>query len=156
MTILLLLGLLVIAVLVLLTVDWAINKFNIGHEENRMKIAIGSTVVLTPVIFYSIFFIILLYPFYYSNQSFNKLDWDNKHEERYKMSADLIKNNVLFGKTKQEVIELLGDEEGTIRSHLNTFTYYLGFVPGPFSIDPDVLVVYFRDGKVWKVDQRET
>ena len=156
MTILFLLGLLVIAVLVLLAVDWAINKFNIGHEENRIKIAIGSTVVLTPVVFYSIFFIILLYPSYYVNQSFNKVEWDNNREERYKMSADLIKNNVLLGKTKQEVIEWLGDEEGRNKSQLNEFTYYLGFVPGPFNIDPDVLVVYFRDGKVWKVDQHET
>ena len=34
--------------------------------------------------------------------------------------------------------------------------YGLGFVPGLFNIDPDVLDIYFENGKVTKVGQHET
>lgn len=35
-------------------------------------------------------------------------------------------------------------------------TYAFGFVPGMFNIGPDVLDIYFENGKVIKVEQHET
>ena len=70
------------------------------------------------------------------------------------MSNDIIKSEILIGKTKEEVIELLGDDFYTYNE--NHIAYDLGFVPGLFNIDPDVLDIYFEKGKVIKVDQHET
>jgi hypothetical protein len=36
------------------------------------------------------------------------------------------------------------------------WAYDVGFVPGLFNIDPDVLDIYFKDGKVERVGQHET
>ncbi|MFB9865502.1 hypothetical protein [Rufibacter immobilis] len=75
-------------------------------------------------------------------------------EKRYELSADIIDSKMLLGKTKPEVRQLLGDEGNTdLSDHWN---YYLGFRPGFANIDPDVLDIEFKDGKVVKVGQHET
>jgi len=38
----------------------------------------------------------------------------------------------------------------------NHIAYELGFVPGLFNIDPDVLDIYFENGKVVRVGQHRT
>ena len=91
---------------------------------------------------------------YYPKTDFNKQEWNENKEERYKISNDIIKSEILIGKTKDEVIELLGDDFYSYdESHI---AYDLGFVPGLFNIDPDVLDIYFEKGKVVKVGQHET
>jgi outer membrane protein assembly factor BamE (lipoprotein component of BamABCDE complex) len=64
------------------------------------------------------------------------------------MTDDLVDNKKLIGKTKEEVIELLGPEEHTVSN--SRWTYYIGFKPGIMAIDPDVLEIEFEDGKVVK------
>jgi hypothetical protein len=91
---------------------------------------------------------------YYPTTDFNKQTWDVKIEERYTMSTDIIKSELLIGKTKEEVVDLLGDEFYTYSE--NHIAYNLGFVPGLFNIDPDVLDIYFENGIVTKVDQHQT
>ena len=65
-----------------------------------------------------------------------------------------VNSEMLIGKTKEEVIELLGDDFYSYDE--NSIEYDLGFVPMLFNIDPDVLVIYFEKGKVIKVEQRQT
>jgi len=60
----------------------------------------------------------------------------------------------LIGKTKDEVIELLGDDFYSYDE--NHIVYDLGFVPELLNIDPDVLDIYFENGKVVKVRQYGT
>ena len=62
------------------------------------------------------------------------------------MSKNIIKSEILIGKTKEEVIELLGN--GYQDYGENHIGYYLGFVPRMFNIDPDILDIYFENGKV--------
>jgi hypothetical protein len=70
------------------------------------------------------------------------------------MSNDIIKSNLLIGKTKKDVIELLGDDFYSYDE--NHIAYDLGFVPGLLNIDPDVRDIYFENGRVIKVGQHET
>ena len=70
------------------------------------------------------------------------------------MSEDIIESKLLIGKTKQEIVELLGDDYYSYNE--NHIAYDLGFVPGLLNIDPDVLDIYFENGKVIKVDQHGT
>lgn len=59
-----------------------------------------------------------------------------------------------MGKTKEEVIELLGRESVNLDD--STWTYYIGYKPSLLGIDPDVLELEFKDGKVSKCWTRET
>lgn len=129
------------------------KKFKIGSDKNRWLYSFISTLMVSPVIY---FFAIVIWMFsvsYYPNNDFNKEEWISNQDERFKLSEDLIESKILIGKTKQEVIQLLGEDYS---SHNNHITYDLGFVPGFFNIDPDVLDIYFEKGKVVKVDQRES
>ncbi len=69
------------------------------------------------------------------------------------MSKDIINSKMLIGKTKSEVIELLGNDFSTYDD--NHIIYDLGFVPGLLTIDPDILDIYFNEDKVIRVEQHE-
>lgn len=70
------------------------------------------------------------------------------------MSDNIIKSKMLIGKTKKQVIELLGDKYFVYNK--NHYSYYLGMVPGINNIDPDVLDVYFESDIVVRVGQHES
>ena len=70
------------------------------------------------------------------------------------MSDDMIKSKMLIGKTEEEVLGLLGKDY--LDYDENRITYYLGFAPGIAPIDPDILEIYFENGKVVEVIQRST
>jgi hypothetical protein len=61
---------------------------------------------------------------------------------------------MLIGKTKEEVRQILGDEENKDES--DNWIYELGFKPGFANIDPDILEIEFKNGKVEKVEQHGT
>jgi len=92
----------------------------------------------------------------YIIKTFNKSDWEIFPESRFTMSENIIKSNLLIGKTMEEVIDILGNKECIIREDIGFIRYYLGFVPRAFAIDPDVLDITFKDGKVTRVVQTET
>ena len=91
---------------------------------------------------------------YHPTHDFDKQKWFADKEKRYELSEDIIDSKMLIGKTKSEVRQLLGDEGNTDES--DYWNYYLGFRPGFANIDPDVLDIEFKDGKVVKVGQHET
>lgn len=145
---------LILAIPVYFLTKWILNKLKIGNEKNRKYLAIIPTVVLSPIFYVEIILIWIFSVSYYPKTDFDKQEWNNKKEERYKMSKDIINSEMLIGKTKEEVIELLGDDFYSYDE--NSIEYDLGFVPMLFNIDPDVLVIYFEKGKVIKVEQRQT
>ncbi len=80
--------------------------------------------------------------------------WSTNQETRYELSKDIIGSRMLIGKTKLEVLKILGDENNKIEE--NHWIYYLGTRPELFNIDPDMLKIEFIDGKVIKVSQHPT
>ncbi|WP_299150001.1 hypothetical protein [uncultured Dokdonia sp.] len=133
---------------------WVLKKWNIGDENNRKFLAIVPTVILSPILYLGVVFLFIFWISYYPSNNFDQQLWKSMPEERYKMSEDLVEGKELIGKTKQEVIELLGSEYSSYSK--NHMAYYIGFVPGLFNIDPDVLNIYFEDSKVVKVSQNQT
>ena len=91
---------------------------------------------------------------YYPSNNFDKTKWDTNKAERYKMSEDIIESEILIGKTKTEIIQLLGNDFYSYNK--NHIAYELGFVPGLFNIDIDVLDIYFENEKVIKVSQHSS
>lgn len=145
---------LILAVPIYFLSKWILKRLKLGNVKNRKFLAIIPAVILSPVLYMGMIIIWVFSVSYYPKTDFNKQEWEVNKEERYKMSTDLIKSELLIGKTKEEVIELLGDDFYTYNE--NHIAYDLGFVPGLFNIDPDVLDIYFEKGKVIKVDQHET
>jgi hypothetical protein len=91
---------------------------------------------------------------YHPTNDFDKQKWFANKETRYELSNNIIESKMLIGKTKSEVRQLLGDEGNNNES--NHWNYYLGFRPGFANIDPDVLDIEFKEGKVFNVRQYES
>lgn len=87
------------------------------------------------------------------SKKFNSKDWIENTSLRYRMTNDL-KENVLIGKTKAKVIELLGNNDGEcgFKSKNSTICYS---IPDPDNIsilDHYELVIEFNlEGKVVNV-----
>ena len=145
---------LILAIPIYFLSKWILKKWNFGNEKNRKYLAIIPSVVLSPIVYIGLIYLWIFSISYYPTNDFDKQTWESNPEERYKMSEDIIESKMLIGKTKQEIVELLGNDFYSYSE--NHIAYGLGFVPGLFNIDPDVLDIYFENGKVTKVGQHET
>jgi hypothetical protein len=132
---------------------WLLKKY-IQVEKTRKIASWTATIIATPIIYFGIILLWLFSISYHPTNDFDKQKWFANKESRYEISEDIIKSKMLIGKTKSEVRQLLGDEGNNNES--NHWNYYLGFRPGIANIDPDVLDIEFKDGKVFKVGQHET
>lgn len=116
-------------------------------KKNPLKILI--TISLTPLIYISLILLFIFYTSYYPNRKFDQRNWISNEEKRYEMANNLIESKILIAKTKKEIVEFLGS---TDTSGVNVY-YDIGFLPGLINIDPDILLVEFKNGKVIKVTQ---
>ncbi|MCC1485587.1 hypothetical protein J1C55_13360 [Winogradskyella sp. E313] len=133
---------------------WILKKLNLGNEKNRKFVALIPTIFFSPIIYIGIIYLWIFSASYYPSSDFDKQKWETNVEERYRMSEDIIESKILIGKTKEEITKLLGQDFYSYNE--NHIAYELGFVPGLFNIDPDVLDIYFENGKVTKVEQHQT
>ncbi|WLR55434.1 hypothetical protein LC048_24780 [Mesobacillus subterraneus] len=82
----------------------------------------------------------------FSPDKFNQDRWLKKPEERVDMVDSLLSEVNLKGKTKAEIIELLGEQEKDVYfKEPNNLVYYLGAERGFISIDSEWLVIWFDD-----------
>ena len=102
--------------------------------------------ILFPILFTWLFTIIYseyIYPWIRS-EKFDSHIWKNEDRLRYRMVNDIIDNQLLIGKTKQEVIEILGKdtEEGPCKDCIG---YSTNEPDQGFSIDHEVLEINFNN-----------
>jgi hypothetical protein len=131
---------------------WVLKKLKFGNDKDRKYIALFPTLILSPILYFGIILLWMFSISYYPSNEFNKQEWEANHEERYKMSEDIIDSKMLIGKTKEEITRLLGQDFWAINE--NHIAYKLGTLPRLFNIDPDALNIYFENEKVIKVEQR--
>jgi hypothetical protein len=129
-------------------------KILIQTDRSRKIATWTATIVATPFIYLGLIMLWFLSMSYHPTHDFDKEKWFSNKGKRYELSEDIIGSKMLIGKTKSEVRQLLGDEGNKDES--DYWDYYLGFRPGFANIDPDVLDIEFKDGKVVKVGQHET
>lgn len=151
---------LTIALISLMPSYWIASSLIKRKRIAVMASVIGS-MIIAPFIYVAIVGIALYSIFSYPSKTFTTEAWkatgwqkihgDNVPPTRFEFSEDLIERKILIGKTKDEVLEMLGEgfEAG------DTISYDLGFVPG-HGIDPDFLTVYFENGVVVNVTQRRS
>lgn len=132
---------------------WLLKKF-IQVDKTRKIATWTATLIATPILYFGLILLWLISMSYHPTNDFDKQKWFENKESRYEISKSIIESKMLIGKTKSEVRQLLGDEGNKDES--DYWNYYLGFRPGFANIDPDVLYIKFKDGKVFKVGQHET
>ncbi len=132
---------------------WLMTRLKVGNKRNRKFLAIIPTVILSPLIYVGLVMIWIFSISYYPTSDFDKNEWNSNIEERFKMSENIIESEILIGKTREEVIQMLGND--FITNNESEITYELGNVPGLFNIDPDYLDIKLKNGKVISVDQYE-
>ena len=144
---------LIIAIPTYFICNWSATKLEIGTERIRRYLVIVSTIVLSPLIYAGLIMIWIFSVSYYATHGFDQEKWNTNLEERYRMSKDIIDSEMLIGKTREEVIDILGAEYSLGAN--DVLIYELGHVPGLLNIDPDFLEITFRDNMVIHVRQYE-
>jgi hypothetical protein len=132
---------------------WIIKRLKIGNDNNRKFIAVIPTIILSPIIYFGLVMIWIFSVSYYPTSDFDQNEWKSNIEERYKMSEDILESEMLIGKNRDEVINILGNNYST--NNENRLSYELGFVLGLFNINPDYLYIKFENEIVVSVNQYE-
>lgn len=104
------------------------------NKINRMRIIVG--IFLLTIVIFGVK--------YKYEHSFSTDRWIKYPSERAKMVDDMLGKYKLIGQTKEEILELLGNE--TNRAYfkeVNNFVYYLGDERGLISIDSEWLIITF-------------
>ncbi|MBO6605633.1 hypothetical protein [Psychroserpens sp.] len=82
---------------------------------------------------------------------FDETRWQNDPFSRYKMSKDIIENGRFIGKSKAEIIQLLGQAETSTLTGKEHLVYPLGKAPSFFESKDERLVIIFQNDTVTKV-----
>jgi hypothetical protein len=90
----------------------------------------------------------------YPKRDFNKDDWDKYIDARFTMTEFIIDNGILIGKTREEVVDILGIQEYYVIE--NNIYYYIGFKPRFINIDPYLLGIIFENDLVINVYEHRT
>jgi hypothetical protein len=128
-------------------------KNRIVTTSSRRITIWGSTIITTPLLYVGIVILSMLIMEYYPKRNFDRKEWLNNKDGRYEYSDDIIDSKMLIGKSKSEVIKILGDDGNEYNN--NDWYYMLGFRPELMNIDPDTLEIDFKNGKVINVEQHK-
>ena len=127
---------------------WVFRK---SVSKTRKRVLTWVVTIITAPIVYAIFVMLFFYAEeYYPNRDFDRNVWKTDTDTRYEYTHDLIKSNLLIGKTKPEVLEVLGktDTSGIY------WYYYIGYRPEILNIDPSYIEIHFENGKVTTVKEQ--
>ena len=92
----------------------------------------------------------LIYQF---EERFDQERWQTQPGMRYKMADDIIEKQLLIGKTKREVIDMLGASYATTSLGKDVLVYRLGRPPSFSESKSEQLLVVFEDQKAIKVSR---
>ena len=87
----------------------------------------------------------LIYQF---EERFDENIWRSQPTRRYKLADDIIENQLLIGKTKVEVVALLGEPNSIVNLNKESFLYKLGVPPSFFEPKMELLLIVFEKQKV--------
>ncbi|HIU55913.1 MAG TPA: hypothetical protein IAB03_08935 [Candidatus Gallibacteroides avistercoris] len=113
--------------------------------------AILCAVILAPIIYTVIIWIVLFYVNFLPERSFNQEWWLNNSNKRYEMADDIINSGMLLGKSKQEVIQLLGEDYVNNENEEQAIGYDLGLSSESPYLPDKILNIEFEGDKVVNV-----
>lgn len=144
---------------ILLFFYWLIDK-KFNSRTYILSFALIFLVLFSPVIFRvsAPIFIGIFLSENHQDREFNKESWDADISNRHEMRSDLLNSNILIGKTKAEVIDMLGQPMTRIKSKdslTETWRFNLGTESHGFGWKFNVLVLKFEYEEVIKIKTEE-
>jgi hypothetical protein len=148
-----------VTLVVFLIIVFVLVFLFVNTIDKRKWLTFIISVIATPfVYFYGFYPMVNVFSNYHHEKYFDTDNWKDDPTLRYEMSDDLIKTNLLMGKTKDEVIALLGTNDwlswndAINGKDYNIWNYGLGIEPGAFNQNKDILLVTFENNKVVSVE----
>ena len=138
-----------------LIITFILVWFFIKSIDDRKWIVFMVSLVLTPIVYFYIFYpLINIFSSYHHQKYFEESSWKTKPAFRYEMSNYIVEEKVFIGKTKEEVEDQLGKSEwygwdDTLKANSEQiWNYNLGFKPGAFNKNQECLQLTFKENKV--------
>jgi hypothetical protein len=126
---------------------WLFKKL-IPAFRTRIILTWITTIIITPIIYVGIVFLVFSIIESYPKNDFDRKQWLSDKDERYELTDDIINRRLLIGKSKDQVLEILGDENN---SNTDNWGYYIGFKPEIGNIDPNSLHIDFKNNRAINV-----
>ena len=101
-------------------------------------------------LFFFIAFVLSTSLIYLFEERFDRDVWISQPSKRHKMVDDVIESQLLSGKTKDEVILLLGEPNSSSSSEKDIFLYRLGKAPSFIESKREQLLIVFENERVLK------
>lgn len=102
-------------------------------------------------LFFFVAFVISTSLIYLFEERFDKNKWSTSPSQRHQMVDDVIESQMLLGKTKDEVIFILGEPNSSVSNEKDVFLYRLGQAPSFIESKREQLLIAFENNKVYKV-----
>ncbi|MFB9054171.1 hypothetical protein ACFFVB_13870 [Formosa undariae] len=122
--------------------------------DKRIWVSLLISLVLTPIVyFYLLYPLINIFSTYHHEKHFETEVWKEKPAYRYEMANDLEQSDVLIGKTKSEIKDILGKpgwfswNDAIKANDSNYWNYNLGLKPGAFNTSQECLEITFEGNK---------
>ena len=114
---------LIIAVPTFLILRWILKRF-IQNKKTRNWTSIAGTIIIAPILYLVLVFSFFSYLFYEPQYDFDREKWFSDKHSRFEMRDDIVESRILKGKSKSEIIELIGKPVSNDSTEL--WTYDLG------------------------------
>lgn len=112
--------------------------------------------ILTVPVLYGLFVVLVISEYsHIPSRNFTTQEWIAKEDKRVEIIDDLVKRKLIDGKSKAEVLTILGEplkDCEYFRSSKYDMIYCLGPERGLISIDNEWLLIWFEHGTVKKYD----
>jgi glucan phosphoethanolaminetransferase (alkaline phosphatase superfamily) len=129
---------------------WVFRKKN---SIVRRRILVWLATILSAPVIYTVLIVAWMSIVeYYPNHYFDAKAWKTDSDSRYEYSHDLIGSKILVGKTKQQVMGILGKYDDTSQAE---WYYYIGYRPELTGTDPSNIYVEFKNGRVESVEEND-
>ncbi len=127
-------------------------------DKNKKWLNIILAIICTPIMYFYVWYpISTIFLPYHHEKEFDNESWTEKPGLRYEMIDNMIETNFLIGKSKKEIVNLLGNVEWLSWNYAsneydaNIWNYGLGLIPGAFKDIKEDVEISFSNNKVSKV-----
>ncbi len=127
-----------------------ILKNYVAEKKQRNITSLGIAVFISPILFIIISFIYLSWFLYEPEREFDRKRWVSDPALRYEMKEDIVDNRLLEGKSKKQIIELIGRPDNS--DSLNVWNYDLGSSSAGLGWQYNYLQLIFEMEKVKEVN----
>jgi preprotein translocase subunit YajC len=143
---------LLIAIPTFFILRWILKRF-IKNKKARNWTSIVATLIVAPILYFGLIIGIFSYLFYEPQYDFKKERWFADKNARFEMRDDLVNSRILIGKSKSEIIDLIGKSDSN--DSTENWTYDLGMSGAGFGWQFNYLKLTFENDKVSDVKKQE-